>query len=120
VPYIPSKHPPFAGAAHLRVPTAAFTWSPLSGAPFPGTRGYGPKDPPDEDVVPRPVSEDFYGSVCPWYRRTRLDVRKVCKNLGLDVDHDDVKVIADAWAKKLLEMEDPCIDIARHPLFDYL
>jgi len=119
-PYVARKHQPFAGTADLHIPMAAFTWSPLTGAPFPGTRGYGAKDPPDEDVIPRAVSDDFYSSVCPWYQRTRLDVREVCKELGLDVDQDDVKVIADAWAKKLLEMEDSCIDVVHHPLFDYL
>ena len=104
----------------LRIPTAAFTWSPLTGAPFPGSRGYWPKDPPDEDVIPRPVSDIFYNSICPVDRRVKLDVGEVCRELGLDINRDDVKVIAEAWAKKLLEMEDSCIDIVNHPLFNYL
>jgi len=120
VPYIASQHPPFGGTIDLHVPTAAFTWSPLTGAPFPGSRGYKPTDPPDEEVVPRSVSEDFYHSICPQSRRVKLDVGEVCKELGLDVNQDDVKVIAHAWAKKLLEMEDSCIDIVNHPLFDYM
>lgn len=119
-PYIASQHPPFAGVTGLHVPTAAFTWSPLTGAPFPGSRGYGPKDLSDEDVIPRSVSEDFYNLVCPRSRRVELDVGEVCKELGLDVNRDDVKVIAEAWAKKLLRMEDSCIDIVNHPLFDYM
>ena len=119
-PYIASQHPPFAGTADFHIPAAAFTWSPLTGAPFPGSRGYGPKDPPDQDVIPRSVSEDFYSSVCPWHQRTELDVGEVCKELGLDVAQDDVKVITKAWAKKLSEMEDSCIDIVHHPLFDYM
>ena len=119
-PYVARQHPPYSDAIDLEIPTAAFTWSPLTGAPFPGSRGYGPKDPPDEDVIPRTVSGDFYNSVCPFYRRTKLDVGEVCKELGLDVNQDDVKVIADAWAKKLLAMEDSCIEIVNHPLFDYM
>lgn len=119
-PYITREHPPFAGATDLHILTAAFTWSPLTGAPFPGSRGYEPKDPSDEVVIPRLVSEDFYSSVCPRDRRVELDVGEVCKELGLDVDRDDVKVIAEAWARKLLKMEDSCIDIVNHPLFDFL
>jgi len=56
--------------------------------------------------MPRPASEDLSTSVRPCYQRTKLDVGQVCQELGLDVNQEDVKVIADPWAKKLLDMED--------------
>jgi len=77
-------------------------------------------DPPGEQTLPRSVSEEYYSSVCPEERRVKLDVHEVCKELGLDVDNDDVKVIAAAWAKKLLAMDDSCVDVIGHPLFNYM
>ena len=77
-------------------------------------------DPPDEQAVPRSVNEEYYNSVCPEERRVRLDVHEVCTELGLDVENDDVKVIAEAWAKKLLAMDDGCVDVINHALFNYM
>jgi hypothetical protein len=92
----------------------------MTGAPFSGSRGYGYFDLPDERVLPRSVSEEFYNLVCPVRQRVKLDVYEVCKEMGLDVDKDEVKVIAEAWAKKLSAMEDSCVDVVNHPLFDYM
>ena len=119
-PYFTHEHRPFGDDQELFVPSSAFTYSPLTGAPFPGSRGYGLSDPPDEQVFPRSVSEEYYSAVCPEERRVKLDVHEVCTELGLDVESDGVKVIAEAWAKKLLAMDDGCVDVIGHPLFNYL
>jgi hypothetical protein len=119
-PYLAHNHRPLGGGEDLFVPSSAFSYSPLTGAPFPGSRGYSQLDPPDAQALPRSVSEEYYNLVCPEERRVKLDVHQVCSELGLDIDKDDVKVIAQAWAKKLLAMDDSCVDIVGHPLFDYM
>jgi hypothetical protein len=119
-PYFANEHHPLGDDQVLHVPSSAFSYSPLTGAPFPGSRGYDHLDPPDEQVLPRSVSEAYYNSVCPEERRVKLDVHKVCAELGLDMKKDGVKVIAEAWAKKLLAMDDGCVDVIGHPLFDYM
>jgi hypothetical protein len=101
------------------IPSSAFTYSALTGAPFPGSRGYGYSNLSDDHVLPRSVSEAYYQSICPEERRVKLDAFEVCKELGLDMGKDEVKVLAEAWAKKLASMDDSCIDVINHQLFDF-
>jgi len=119
-PFYAREQSPLGEDQELYIPPSAFSYSPLTGAPFPGSRRYGHLDPPDEQALPRSVSEEYYNSVCPEERRVKLDVHEVCDELGLDVESDSVKPIAEAWAKKLLAMDDGCIDVIGHPLFNYM
>lgn len=119
-PHIAHDHRPLGGDENMAIPSSAYTYSPLTGTPFPGSRDYGYPDPPDDQVLPRAVSELYYNSVCPEPRRVKLNVSTVCDEMGLDIDKDEVKVIAEAWASKLLAMDDGCVEVINHPLFDYM
>jgi len=117
-PHVTHDHNPFAGMKHLRIPAGAFSYSPTSGAPFPQSRN-GSEGSPSDGLSPRAVSEEYFRSVCPWWKTIRLSVSQTSEVLGLDLAKDDVLTVMVAWGKKLSEMKEPCVDINDGALFHW-
>ena len=57
--------------------------------------------------------------MCPEEETVKLPVIETSSELGVDVDHDEALKIMLAWAKKLAEMEEPCVDVSGRSLFIY-
>lgn len=103
---------------HLRIPAGAFSYSPTSGAPFLQSRNGGEGSTAD-GFSPRSVSEEYFRTVCPWWKTVRLSAPRTSKEMGLDLANDDFLTVMVAWGKKLSEMKDSCVDINDGSLFHW-
>jgi hypothetical protein len=120
--FVYSPHISFAHSSYrallLRIPAGAFSYSPTSGAPFSQSRN-GSEGSPSDGLSPRAVSEEYFRTICPWWKTLRLDVTRTMKTLGLDLEKDDFLTVMVAWGKKLFEMKASCIEINGGMLFHW-
>ena len=120
-PHIARDHRPFADIANLAIPFSAFSYGPVTGAPFAWSRGSVNESSLSEDkIIPRAVSEEYFQSVCSEEETVVLSVEETSRELGVDVDSDNALTTVLAWGKKLAEMDQPCVDVGGRSLFSYM
>ena len=121
-PHIARDHRPFPDVPDLSIPFSAFAYAPITGAPFTGSPGSPQPDKsplPQDKILPRAVSEEYFHTVCSEEETVKLPVIEISSELGLVLNQDSALKIMLVWAKKLAEMEDPCVDLSGWPLFLY-
>ena len=120
-PHIAHEHRPFLDVPDLSIPFSAFGYGPITGAPFPGSRGSPDESTlPQDKILPRAVSEEYFHSVCPEEEIVRLPVIETSSMLGVDLDQDSALKIILVWAKKLADMEERCVDVSGRALFSFM
>ncbi|KAG8925484.1 hypothetical protein FRC02_009624 [Tulasnella sp. 418] len=90
-----------------RIPLRAFISGPTAGGQFSAA-----------DHSPRSVSVQWWEKICPPERRTVLDVAEEHTRWGID-ENSQGKTIMEHWSKKLLHMNDPCVEVIGPVIYDF-
>ena len=91
----------------LHIPMTAFTSGPTGG----GDLGAG-------ETAPRAISEKWWSQVCPPHKVVEVRMGEAVSELELEGELDGEKRMT-KWARKLREMDAPCVSIVGGMPFDY-
>ena len=82
-PHIARDHRPFSDIANLSIPFSTFSYGPITGAPFPWSRGSANESSLAEDeIIPRAVPEEYFHSVSSEEETVVLSVEEASRELG--------------------------------------